>query len=161
MPSRQRSSRSWSASVRGGHRWSAARRGWRRWRRRCELPSRCTRGLLSEPPARHKRERGDMPEAQLVADLRAVVGDEGIVAGDKLRERKYDAFAGVIRAQVLLRPKSTAQVSDIMRLCHAKNQVVVPHGGLTGLVYGTTAGASDIILSMEAMTRIEDVDVAG
>jgi FAD/FMN-containing dehydrogenase len=102
-----------------------------------------------------------MPEAQLVADLRAVVGEEGLVTGDKLHERKYDAFAGVIRAKVLLRPKSTAQVSDIMRLCHAKNQVVVPHGGLTGLVYGTTAGESDIILSMEAMTRIEDVDVAG
>ncbi len=102
-----------------------------------------------------------MPEAQLVADLRAVVGEEGIVTGDKLRERKYDPFAGVIRAQVLLRPKSTAQVSDIMRLCHARNQVVVPHGGLTGLVYGTTAGESDVIVSMEAMTRIEDVDVAG
>ena len=102
-----------------------------------------------------------MPDAQLLADLRAAVGDAGIVTGEKLRERTYDPFAGEIRAQLLVRPRSTAQVSDVMRLCHAKDQVVVPHGGLTGLVYGTTAGESDVILSMEAMTRIEHVDVAG
>ena len=102
-----------------------------------------------------------MADAQLLADLRAVVGEQGIVTGETLRERKYDPFAGVIRAQVLVRPNSTAQVSDLMRLCYSRNQVVVPHGGLTGLVYGTTAGESDLILSMEAMKRIEDVDVAG
>ncbi len=102
-----------------------------------------------------------MPDAQLLTDLRAVVGEQGMVTGAKLRERRYDPFAGEIRAQLLLRPGNTAQVSDVMRLCHAKGQVVVPHGGLTGLVYGTTAGESDVILSMEAMTRIEHVDVAG
>src|SRR5262249_6530678 len=57
--------------------------------------------------------------------------------------------------------QSTPQVADVMRLCFAKNQVVVPHGGMTGLVYGTAARPSDVILSMEAMTRIENVDVAG
>ncbi len=102
-----------------------------------------------------------MPDTELVADLRAAVGEQGIVLGDKLRERTYDPFAGVIRAQVLVRPSDTAQVSSVMRLCHAKGQVVVPHGGLTGLVYGTSAGESDVILSMEAMTRIENVDVPG
>jgi len=102
-----------------------------------------------------------MPDAQLLADLRAVVGDQGIVTGEKLRERTYDPFAGVITAKVLVRPRDTAQVSGVMRLCHARGQVVVPHGGLTGLVYGTTAGDSDVILSMESMTRVENVDVAG
>ena len=102
-----------------------------------------------------------MPEAEFVADLRALLGEQGIVMGEKLRERHYDPFAGVIRAHILVRPNSTAQVSDVMRLCHARNQVVVPHGGLTGLVYGTSAGESDVILSMEAMTRVEAVDAAG
>ncbi len=102
-----------------------------------------------------------MPDAQLLADLRTAVGDQGVVTGDKLRERQYDPFAGVIRAQVLVRPQSTQQASDVMRMCYSRNQVVVPHGGLTGLVYGTTAGESDVILSMEAMTRIENVDAAG
>lgn len=102
-----------------------------------------------------------MPDAQLLADLRSAVGEQGIVTGDQLRQRTYDPFAGVIQAQVLVRPQDTQQVSDVMRLCHARNQVVVPHGGLTGLVYGTTAGESDVIVSMEAMTRIENVDLAG
>ena len=102
-----------------------------------------------------------MLDAQWIADLRAVVGEQGLVMGEKLRERKYDPFAGVIRSQLLVRPDSTAQVSEVMRLCYSRNQVVIPHGGLTGLVYGTSARESDLILSMEAMTRIESLDTAG
>ena len=102
-----------------------------------------------------------VPDAQLLSDLRAIVGDDGLVVGEKLRQRTYDPFAGVIRAEILVRPKETAQVSGVMRLCHSRGQIVVPHGGLTGLVYGTTASETDVILSLEALTRIEDVDVAG
>jgi FAD/FMN-containing dehydrogenase len=102
-----------------------------------------------------------VPDEQLIADLRAVVGDWGVVTGDPLRSRSYDPFAGEIRAEVLVRPRDTAQVSAVLRLCHARAQPVVTHGGLTGLVYGTAARASDLILSLEALTRIEHVDVAG
>ena len=102
-----------------------------------------------------------MADAQLSADLRAIVGEEGLVTGDKLRLRSWDAFAGVITSEVLVRPKDTDQTSAVMRLCHSRHQIVVPHGGCTGLVYGTTASTTDVILSMEAMTQIEDVDVLG
>jgi FAD/FMN-containing dehydrogenase len=102
-----------------------------------------------------------MADNSLLADLRSVVGEAGLVTGEKLAQRTYDPFAGKITSKILLRPTSTAQVSDVMRLCYSRGQVVVPHGGLTGLVYGTTAGDSDVILSMEALTKIENVDVAG
>src|SRR5690242_15950300 len=102
-----------------------------------------------------------MAETNLVADLRSAVGEAGLLTGDKLAQRTYDPFAGRITSKILVRPTSTAQVSDVLRLCHSRGQVVVPHGGLTGLVYGTSAGDSDVILSMEALTRIENVDVAG
>ena len=52
-------------------------------------------------------------------------------------------------------------MSAVLRLCHSRGQPVVPHGGLTGLVYGTAARASELILSLEALNRIENVDVAG
>jgi FAD/FMN-containing dehydrogenase len=102
-----------------------------------------------------------MGEAQLLSDLRAIVGDQGLITGERLSARHYDPFAGDIRARILVRPADTAQVSAVMRLCHGRGQVVVPHGGCTGLVYGTTARDSDVILSLEALTRIESVDVAG
>ena len=102
-----------------------------------------------------------MANDQLLADLRAIVGDPGVVTGEPLAARRYDEFAGEVRAQVLVRPRDTAQVSAILRLCNSRGQAVVTHGGLTGLVFGCAARPEDLILSLEAFTRIENVDVAG
>ena len=102
-----------------------------------------------------------MPDNQFLADLRAIVGDWGVVTGDPLHARTYDPFAGEIRAEVLVRPRNTQQVSAVLGLCHSRSQVVVTHGGMTGLVYGTAARASDLILSLEALNQIESVDVPG
>lgn len=102
-----------------------------------------------------------MPSEQFLSDLRALVGDAGVVTGEPLRARTYDELAGEIRAEVLVRPRNTAQVSAVLGLCHSRAQTVVTHGGLTGLVYGTAAGVNDLILSLEALNRIEGVDVAG
>jgi FAD/FMN-containing dehydrogenase len=102
-----------------------------------------------------------VPDDQLIADLRAIVGDWGVVTGEALSSRLYDEAAGEIRAQVLVRPRDTAQVSAVLRLCNARGQAVVTHGGLTGLVYGCAARPEDLIVSLEAFTRIENVDVAG
>jgi FAD/FMN-containing dehydrogenase len=102
-----------------------------------------------------------VPPAQLLADLRALVGDRGIITGERLTSRVYDTHVGSIDAKVLVRPADTSQVSAVLRLCHSRGQPVVPHGGLTGLVHGGTATESELILSLEALNRIESVDVAG
>ena len=102
-----------------------------------------------------------MADTAFLADLRAVVGEQGVLAGERLRERVFDASVGEVRAEVLVRPRDTAQVSAVMRLCHARRQPVVPHGGLTGLVFGTAASPHELILSLEALNRIESVDTAG
>lgn len=101
------------------------------------------------------------PADSLVADLRALVGEQGLVTGERLTARVYDKHVGPVAARVLVRPADTSQVSAVLRLCHSRGQPVVPHGGLTGLVFGGTAGDSELILSLEALNRIESVDVAG
>ncbi len=102
-----------------------------------------------------------MPAAALLADLRALLGEAGVVTGERLAGRFYDDHVGPVHAEVLVRPADTSQVSAVLRLCHARGQSVVPHGGLTGLVYGGTADESDLVLSLEALNRIDSVDVAG
>jgi FAD/FMN-containing dehydrogenase len=102
-----------------------------------------------------------MPAAELLADLRALLGERGVVTGEQLTGRVYEQHVGPVRAQVLVRPADTSQVSAVLGLCHARGQPVVPHGGLTGLVYGGAASEDELILSLEALTRIESVDVAG
>src|SRR3954469_6876858 len=98
---------------------------------------------------------------ELLADLRALVGENAVLTGERLLGRVYDKHVGPVEALVLVRPATTAQVSAVLRLCHARGQPVVPHGGLTGLVYGAVASESELILSLEALSRIESVDVPG
>lgn len=40
-------------------------------------------------------------------------------------------------SSVALKPKSTQQVSDILKHCHERRLAVVPQGGNTGLVGGS------------------------
>jgi FAD/FMN-containing dehydrogenase len=66
---------------------------------------------------------------------------------------------GGCKAQAIIRPANTHEVSEVLRLCHAAGQSVVTHGGLTGLVGGAVAGPGDIVVSLERMTAIDPVDV--
>lgn len=101
-----------------------------------------------------------MLDSGLLADLRAVVGESGLLTGAAVQERA-DVNGHVPRAAALVRPASTEQVSGVLRLCHARHQSVVTHGGRSGLVEGTATTEHELILSTERMNAIERVDVAG
>lgn len=58
----------------------------------------------------------------------------------------------------LVRPRTTAEVSAVLRDCHAHGIAVVPQGGLTGLAGGATPVAGALLLSLERMTGIEEID---
>jgi len=102
-----------------------------------------------------------MSSANLKSELRAIVGEQGMLEGAAVRERAGTLFHGHIDADLLVRPRSTEQVSAVLRLCHSRAQPVVTHGGLTGLVNGADANRDDIVLSLEAMNAIERIDVLG
>ena len=99
--------------------------------------------------------------ADLKIDLRAIVGEHGMLEGAAVRERGAALFHGRVDSELLVRPRSTEQVSSILRLCHARGQSIVTHGGLTGLVQGGNADRGDVVLSLESMNAIERVDVLG
>jgi FAD/FMN-containing dehydrogenase len=102
-----------------------------------------------------------IPKPDFKTDLRAIVGEHGMLTGAAVRERGNALFHGRVEADILVRPRSTEQVSAVLRLCHARGQTVVTHGGLTGLVQGADADRRDIVLSLESMNSIERVDVPG
>jgi FAD/FMN-containing dehydrogenase len=61
----------------------------------------------------------------------------------------------------LLRPRSTAEVSEILRQCHAEGVSVVPSGGRTGLAGGAVAAHGEVVLSLERMRKLGEVDTVG
>ena len=65
------------------------------------------------------------------------------------------------KAKLIVRPKTTEEVSKILTICNKHEQPIVVHGGVTGLVYGTRTSSNHIILSLERMNTIEEVDSIG
>jgi len=102
-----------------------------------------------------------MSRATLITDLRTIVGEQGLLEGSAVRERAAVLWHGRVAAELLVRPRNTGQVSQVLALCHARAQPVVTHGGLTGLVNGADASGHEIVLSLESMNAIERVDVPG
>jgi FAD/FMN-containing dehydrogenase len=106
------------------------------------------------------------PDANAMRELlercTRLLGAQGVLTGEAMGERIAGLFHDEpVRAGAILRPRTTAEVSGVMRLCHAAGQVVVAHGGLTGLVEGTVARPSDVVLSLERMRAIEECDPLG
>jgi FAD/FMN-containing dehydrogenase len=98
-------------------------------------------------------------DAGLLARLKGELPADAVLEGAALEGRTEDWLKRQpLRAAVLLRPASTAQVSAALKLCHAARQPVIVHAGLTGLVHGTDTSASDVVLSLERMRRIESID---
>ncbi|XP_046343610.2 D-2-hydroxyglutarate dehydrogenase, mitochondrial-like [Haliotis rufescens] len=61
-------------------------------------------------------------------------------------------------SKVVLKPKSTAEVSAILSHCNERKLAVQPQGGNTGLVGGSTPVFDEIILSSQLMNKIISVD---
>ena len=60
--------------------------------------------------------------------------------------------------KIVLFPKTTKKVSQIMKYCNAHNLAVVPQGGNTGLVGGSVPIHDEVIVSMKKMNKILDFD---
>jgi FAD/FMN-containing dehydrogenase len=65
------------------------------------------------------------------------------------------------KSALLLKPKTTAQVSAILQICHDTRTSIVPQGGNTGLVGGQIPFHGEVLLSLERMNAIRAVDASG
>ncbi len=97
-----------------------------------------------------------------IDELTALVGPAGILTGADVSARQIHVWRQEpIRALAIVRPSSTAEVAAVLKLCNARGQSVVPHGGLTGLVQGCNGTEADVVLSLERLNKIEEIDPIG
>ena len=101
----------------------------------------------------------------LLARLRAVVGDAHVLT-DPADVAAYDtdwrgAYGG--RPLAVVRPGSTAEVAEVLRLTHDAGVAVVPQGGNTGMSGGAVPDGSgtQVVLSLGRMRAVRDVDPVG
>ncbi len=93
--------------------------------------------------------------SDLIEALAAITDEGGLIHGERLKERRFPGDEPL----ALVRPKTTEEVSAILRLCNERGQAVVPMGGMTGLVEGTKSNNREIVISLERMNAIEEIDV--
>jgi FAD/FMN-containing dehydrogenase len=99
---------------------------------------------------------------ELIARLRAIVGDRhaftevGDIAPYVTEERGL--FHG--RSPLVLRPGSTAEVSEICKIATKHKIALVPQGGNTGLVGGQTPHHGEVVVSMRRLDKIREIDTA-
>ncbi|MGW9328624.1 FAD-binding oxidoreductase [Bosea sp. NPDC055594] len=98
-----------------------------------------------------------------LAALTAALGAEQIRLGEAVPARNRADSAGMppCAPAALLLPRSTAEVSAALAICHRFRLPVVVQGGLTGLAGGAHPVEGEIALSLERMNGIEELDPLG
>ncbi|MGF9693191.1 FAD-binding oxidoreductase [Rhizobium sp. 0TCS1.26] len=102
------------------------------------------------------------PSPDLLSRFAAIVGDAHAVTDVDTLAPRLTENRGLYHGHspMLLKPGSTEEVSQILKLASQTRTAVVPQTGNTGLVGGQTPSEDNtqLILSLERMNRIRDVD---
>lgn len=93
----------------------------------------------------------------LVQQLCAALDEPGLLTGEDMAAWSRDWTGQYSWTPLCVaRPRSTAEVSAVLRAAHAERVPVVPVSGHTGLA-GGTSGEGAVMLSLDRMARIEEI----
>jgi glycolate oxidase len=104
-------------------------------------------------------ERGHIT-TEHVAALKKIVGDEFVLADtDTLNHYGHDETEHLLYLpDVVVKPRTAAEISEIMKLCNEDGIPVTPRGGGTGLSGGALPHLGGVLLATERMNSILDID---
>jgi len=95
-----------------------------------------------------------------LARLIGVVGEKNAIT-DKDRQAPYLVEFRALwtgHTPVVLRPGSTREVSEILKIANETSTAIVPQGGNTGLVGGQIPHNGEVVLSLQRLDKIREVD---
>jgi glycolate oxidase len=97
---------------------------------------------------------------ELLEQLSAIVGAEHILTDEDARSlySRDETEDFSFLPDVVVKPRSTHQVAEILRLANTHHIPVTPRGGGTGLSGGALPVFGGIVLSMEKFNRIIEID---
>ena len=102
-----------------------------------------------------------MSNSELIRDLVAVVGEPNVVhRPEDLIVFEYDGSVDRALPTVVVLPRTTAEVSDVVKTAGAHGVPVVARGAGTGLSGGAIAEHGGIVVALTRMTSILEIDEA-
>ncbi|MFB6455097.1 FAD-binding oxidoreductase [Chitinophaga sp. Hz27] len=95
-----------------------------------------------------------------IAALREITGDKYVLVDEESLDRYAQDETEDLHflPEVVVKPDSTEQVSQIMQLCQRELLPVTPRGGGTGLSGGALPQFGGVLISMERFNRILEID---
>ena len=98
--------------------------------------------------------------SEIIDDLRRVVGTDILIADEEGRRAfETDALTAYRRVPLaVVLPRSTEEVSKVLRFCHENSLKVVPRGAGTSLCGGALPGEDTVVICVSKMNRVLDVD---
>jgi glycolate oxidase len=93
--------------------------------------------------------------------LSQILGWDGVIyADDELLAYDSDALTGYrIRPLFVVLPRTSGEVSRVMKMCYDEDVPFVPRGAGTGLSGGALPTDEGIVISLARMNRIIEVDI--
>ncbi|ODQ79722.1 hypothetical protein BABINDRAFT_161431 [Babjeviella inositovora NRRL Y-12698] len=89
----------------------------------------------------------------ILADSAVIQDTDMLLSYNEDQMRKYRG-----QSRLVLKPKTTAQVAQIVAHCNARALALVPQGGNTGLVGGSVPVFDEIVLSLASLNNIRAFD---
>src|SRR5215831_9089243 len=101
-------------------------------------------------------------DSRLVAELREIAGADGVIShATELKVYECDGWTIEKSApDVLVRPRTTAEVSAILKLLHQRKLAFVPRGAGTGLSGGCLPVKAPVMICTSRMNRVLAIDLA-
>lgn len=98
--------------------------------------------------------------ADIISRLQQLVGAANVVSGDEAKNYAKDETENIAGTmpEVVVKPTTTAQVSEILQMANQYLLPVTPRGSGTGLSGGAIPIYGGICLSLEKMNRILEID---
>lgn len=102
---------------------------------------------------------GQVTEA-IIAQFEAILGKQYVVKEEEIRlEYGHDKTEDYsFLPDVVLKPDTAEEISQIMRLCHEHHLPVTPRGGGTGLSGGALPIYKGVVISTERFNEILEID---
>ncbi|CAH2246768.1 D-2-hydroxyglutarate dehydrogenase, mitochondrial [Pelobates cultripes] len=136
-----------------------------RWRK-VTVPSGCRLLCVTPadpPPTGDRYNVSRLPFSEVTAQdlnyFEQVVPGRVVTDKEVLKSHNIDWLRTVRgNGKVLLKPRNTKEVSEILRYCNGRNLAVTPQGGNTGLVGGSVPVFDEIIISTALMDQVISFD---
>src|SRR6187200_2254024 len=98
--------------------------------------------------------------AEIINEFKKIVGENYVLYDEEtLDHYAHDETENLhYLPDVVIKPRTTQEISALMKICNAKKIPVTPRGAGTGLSGGSLAHLGGVVLAMERMNSILDID---